>query len=278
MAAHAKINLSLDVRGRRPDGYHELDTIFQSLALHDTVILRPATTGIEIACSQNEIPLGPQNLAYRAAAAMREVYGVDHGVRIVIEKRIPVGAGLGGGSADAAAVLRALPALWGLPALPPDRLHALARKLGADVPFCLLGGAARGRGIGDLLEPLPGLAGCEVLLVKPAACLSTAEVYARLDPTRIVHPEMDAIVEAVRRRDLAALGRLAGNVLEGPAQAMLPEIEEIKTALRAAGAPVVLMTGSGPTVFALAAEAGWAARLARSLARPGWSAIATTAI
>ncbi|NLG83626.1 MAG: 4-(cytidine 5'-diphospho)-2-C-methyl-D-erythritol kinase [Firmicutes bacterium] len=275
VAAPAKINLSLDVRGRRPDGYHELDTVFQSLALHDTVILRPARTGIEVVCDSREIPCGPQNLAYRAAAVGQKIYGVDHGVHIILQKRIPVGAGMGGGSADAAAVLQALPTLWGLPALPEERLHALARELGADVPFCLLGGTARGRGIGDLLEPLPPLTGLEVLLVKPAVCLSTAEVYARLDPARIVHPEMGAIVEAICRRDLLTLGRLAGNVLEAPAREMAPEIEEIKAALRAAGAAVALMTGSGPTVFGLAEEPGWALRVAEGLHKPGWTVIAT---
>ncbi|MCL6614831.1 MAG: 4-(cytidine 5'-diphospho)-2-C-methyl-D-erythritol kinase [Firmicutes bacterium] len=206
LAARAKINLSLDVRRRRPDGYHELDTVFQSLALHDTVMLRRVASGVEIACDQAGLPLGPKNLAYRAAEAVRRAYGVDYGVRIDLKKRIPVAAGLGGGSADAAAVLRGLPALWGLPALPPDRLQALACDLGADVPFCLLGGTARGRGIGELLEPLPGLSGCDVLLVKPRAWLSTARVYERLDLGRAVHPEMDAVVEAIRRRDLLALG------------------------------------------------------------------------
>mgnify|MGYP005841372263 CR=1 FL=1 len=275
LAARAKINLSLDVRRRRPDGYHELDTVFQSLALHDTVILRRAASGVEISCDQLGLPLGPRNLAYRAAEAVQRAYGVDYGVRIDLKKRIPVAAGLGGGSADAAAVLRGLPALWGLPALPPDRLQALACDLGADVPFCLLGGTARGRGIGELLEPLPGLTGCDVLLVKPRARLSTARVYERLDLGRALHPEMDAVIEAIRRRDLLALGRLAGNVLEEPARAEVPEIEEIKAALRASGAQVVLMTGSGPTVFGLTAEPGWAVRAARAMAKPGWTVIVT---
>jgi len=274
LTAHAKINLCLDVRWCRPDGYHELDTVFQRLALHDTLVLYPADK-ISVASDHVRLPKGPENIAFRAAELLRQEYGVGHGVHIRLRKRIPVAAGLGGGSADAAAVLRELPSFWHLPVLPPGRLLALACALGADVPFCLAGVTARARGIGDLLEPLPSFAGYDVLLVKPSARLSTARVYARFDLERAVHPRVDQVVLVMSRHDLGALGQLTGNALEEPAMAAVPEVAAIKDVLRAAGAPVVLMSGSGPTVFGLCAEKGWARRTAPSVSRPGWTIIAT---
>ncbi|MGE5550393.1 MAG: 4-(cytidine 5'-diphospho)-2-C-methyl-D-erythritol kinase [Bacteroidota bacterium] len=278
IAAHAKINLSLDVRGRRPDGYHELDTIFQRLALHDSLLLYPAARGISVVCGRAALPTGPKNTVYRAAELIAQEYGVKTGVKILLKKRIPIAAGLGGGSADAAAVIRALPSFWHLPALSAERELALARMVGADVPFCLHGVTARAGGIGDLLDPLPDFSGYEVLLVKPAARLSTARVYAQLALDRVAHPDIPAVVAAIRQQSLTALGRVVGNALEQPALELVPEIAGIKQALLAAGAPVVLMTGSGPTVFAVSDEDGWAYRAGRMLARPGWTIIATKTI
>ncbi len=278
LPARAKINLCLDIRGRRPDGYHELDTVFQRLALHDTVVLYPAETGITVNSDRPDLPAGPKNIAYRAAELLEREYGVRRGVRIRLRKRIPIAAGLGGGSADAAAVLRGLPSIWGLPLLPPDRLLALAGQLGADVPFCLLGVTARAGGIGDLLTPLPAFAGYEVLLVKPAARLATARVYAQFELDKALHPQVGSVVEAIGRGDLESLGQSTGNVLEPPAISCVPEIALIERELRSTGAPVVLMTGSGPTVFALHREKGWAERAARAMARPGWTVIATRTV
>lgn len=273
--AHAKINLCLDVKSRRSDGYHELDTIFQRLDLHDTITLRRIGSGIRLSCAGEHLPVGPKNLVYRAALAIRAAYGVDYGVEIHLRKNIPVAAGLGGGSADAAAVLRELPALWRLPALPRERLGAIARALGADVPFFLGGVTARGRGIGDELEELPPFLGYEVLLVKPRARLSTAQVYADLRLAGIVHPDVDLVVKAMKEQDLPALGLCAGNVLQETARAIVPEIDRIGETLRGLGAPVVLMSGSGPTVFALHNAAGWAAQAADSLTGTDWTIIPT---
>lgn len=273
--AQAKINLCLDVIRRRPDGYHDLDTIFQRLALHDRIVLRAKPEGIVIHCEGAALPRGPRNIVYRAVEALRREYGVAYGAEICLHKRIPVAAGLGGGSADAAAILRWLPVLWHQPPLPRERLLSLARSLGADVPFCLDGVTARAGGIGDELVPLPEPPGWDVLLVKPAARLSTATIYAGLDLAGAEHPRVDLAAEAVRRGDLELLDRAAGNALERAAMAVVPEIAEIKAALRASGAPVALMTGSGPTVFALSAERGWAERTAAALARPGWTIIPT---
>lgn len=278
LAARAKVNLCLDVVYRRADGYHELDTIFQRIALHDTVYLRPRPRGIAVACDRRELPRGPKNTVHLAAELVAREYGVDYGVEIRLAKRIPLGAGLGGGSADAAAVLRGLPHLWRLPPLPTERELALARAIGADVPFCLEGLTARAGGIGDLLTPLPPWGGLDVLLVQPPARLSTARVYGHLDLSRADHPDVEAAVAAVRAKDLAALGRSAGNVLEKPAIALVPEIGRIKADLWEAGALFVLMSGSGSTVCALSDEEGWAARTARRFVRPGWTAIVTRTV
>lgn len=278
LSARAKINLCLDIRGRRPDGYHELDTVFQRLALHDTVVLYPADTGITVNSDRPDLPAGPKNIAYRAAELLGREYGVRYGVRIRLRKRIPIAAGLGGGSADAAAVLRGLPSIWGLPPLPPDRLLTLASQLGADVPFCLLGITARAGGIGDLLVPLPAFTGYEVLLVKPDPRLVTARVFAQFELDEALHPQVEGVAEAIRRGDLEGLGQSTGNVLEPPAISCVPEIALIKQELKATGAPVVLMTGSGPTVFALHREKGWAERTARAVTRPGWTVLATRTV
>ena len=203
---------------------------------------------------------------------------MEAGVKILVRKRIPIAAGLGGGSADAAAVIRALPSFWRLPALSPERELALARLVGADVPFCLHGATARAGGIGDLIEPLPEFFGYDVLLVKPSARLSTARVYGQLELAQAEHPNIPAVVAAIRQHDLVALGQLVGNVLERPALELVPEIAEVKQALRSVGAPVVLMSGSGPTVFALSGEKGWANRVKPLLARPGWTLIATKTV
>lgn len=225
-----------------------------------------------------DLPTGPKNIAWRAAELIREEYGVRAGVTIRLRKRIPIAAGLGGGSADAAAIIRHLPQFWRLAPLPASRQLALARVIGADVPFCLNGSSARAGGIGDILTPLPAFSGYELLLVKPPARLSTARVYAELDLSRVNHPDVSAVTWAMSRGNLDALGQAVGNVLEHPAETIVPEIAGIKESLRAAGAPVVLMSGSGPTVFALSSEHGWASRIARAMARPGWTVIATRTI
>ncbi|MCL2338240.1 MAG: 4-(cytidine 5'-diphospho)-2-C-methyl-D-erythritol kinase [Firmicutes bacterium] len=261
LKAHAKINLLLDVSGIRPDGYHELITVMQSLLLGDDLLLEPAPE-ISLTVEGAELPGGPANLAWRAADLLRRRTGYRGGVAIRLNKRIPLAAGLAGGSADAAAVLRGLNKMWRLE-LGRGELSRLGAELGSDVPFCLGGGTALCRGRGELVTRLPALPAAGVLLVKPSFGVSTADVYRRYDAwPEISHPNSRRMLTAVATADLSAVAGSLGNKLEPVALAMHPEIGWIKEAVAAAGAAGVLMSGSGPTVFGLFPDqpsAVWAA-------------------
>ena len=251
--APAKINLSLDVTGKREDGYHLLSTVMQSVALYDrvTVSLSPRLSGIRLMCGRAPIPADSRNTAWRAAAFFCEASGLADGVQIEIEKRIPTAAGLAGGSSDAAAVLFALDRLR--PGrVSRDLLFELAARIGADVPFCLTGGTILCEGIGEILTPLVPWPDIPVLLVKPAFGMSTPWVFSRFrldSPGR--RPDQPAVLAALSGRDLGALARCTGNVLESVSLAARPELAVIKNQLLASGAAVALMSGSGPTVFGL---------------------------
>jgi 4-diphosphocytidyl-2-C-methyl-D-erythritol kinase len=269
--ARAKINLILDVTGKRPDGYHELRTVFQSVFLCDTVTLsygRPAQ--ITLSCNRPDLPVNAENLAWRAASLLGEAYRVSQGVHISLEKRIPVAAGLGGGSSDAAAVLRGLVRFWGLPE-EPDVLHSLAAQLGSDVPFCLRGGTALGSGRGETLEALPPCPHFYVVLANPGIPVSTARVYRHLaEVPPGASPDVDGLVMAVWEGDAAGVsGRLA-NVLERSTFSLYPAVKALKDRMLQ-GAPA-LMCGSGATVFALSGCAQQARRLYESLLKAGISA------
>lgn len=262
--AYAKINLALNITGVRADGYHELETVMQSLALHDVLELDPASC-IEIAVEGAELPPGPGNLAYRAADLLRRETGCCEGVRIRLTKKIPIAAGLAGGSADAAAVLRGLNQVWKL-GLTREELLKLAANIGSDVPFCLSGGTALARGRGELIEPLPELPTFGVLLVKPPFGVSTADVYRRYDQA-VGHTEPSCckMAEAIRRGDAGQIVSLLGNDLEAVTIAMHPLIGNIKKDMLAAGALGVLMSGSGPTVFGIFPDRNTAAKTALRL-------------
>ncbi len=251
--AHAKINLSLDITGNRPDGYHLLRMVMQTLELSDTVTIerKDPECGIRTRTGGN-VPDDRDNLAYRAAALLKEETGFSEGLCISIEKRIPVSAGLAGGSSDCAAVLRGVNKLLDL-GIPEEKLEALGLKLGADVPYCIKGGTALAEGTGEILTPIvPPLSGCPVLLIKPKQGVSTKEAYQAYDREETDdHPDTDAVVSAVKNRDIDGLGRLLNNVLEGPAFRMVPVIKEIKDFLKESGVKGALMSGSGSTVFAL---------------------------
>ncbi len=240
-SARAKVNLGLAVLGRRPDGYHEIHTLFATLDLAEPVALSPLPEGIALRVKGAELPEGEENLAYRAARAYLEAAGWPGGVGIELEKKIPVAAGLGGGSADAAAVLRGLARLY--PA--PVDLARLARGLGADVPFLLRGGLAEARGVGERLSPLPPVV-AHLVLVNPGFPLPTAAVYRALRP-QDYGPELDA--GAI----LAALA--AGqpppwrNDLEAAAFRLFPQLRELKALLAGHGLSP-LLAGSGPTFLA----------------------------
>lgn len=248
--AHAKINLTLDVVGKRPDGYHELRTIMHEIPLCDELTLDFDAEGLSCTSNLPYIKNG-SNLALRAAVSFYEHTGIDEGLRISIEKRTPVGAGLGGGSADAAAVLNALNARHGNP-LSKDELLAVGAKLGADVPFCMVGGCALCEGIGERMTKLPTLPHCHIVLVKPAASLSTADMFARLDRMgkNALHPDTDACIAALEAGDLVGLAKRMFNSME-TAAGRVAEIAEVKNGLLRLGALGACMSGSGSSVVGL---------------------------
>ncbi|HHW44177.1 MAG TPA: 4-(cytidine 5'-diphospho)-2-C-methyl-D-erythritol kinase [Desulfotomaculum sp.] len=263
--ARAKINLTLDITGLLPDGYHELETVMQSIALADRLVFAPLPGGIELETGASGVPAGPENLVWRAAELLRKQTGCRRGVRIHLFKNIPVAAGLGGGSADAAATLLALNRLWSLD-LSREELARLALQLGADVPFCLAGGTALARGKGELLTPLPPLPPWGVVLVTPDVAVSTARIYKEYDRLLPVgRPDTQAMLRAVDRRDLAAVCASLGNVLEPVTASLVPEVRRVKGALQEAGAAGVEMSGSGPTVFGLCSGEEEARRVAGRL-------------
>ncbi|MCG8402431.1 MAG: 4-(cytidine 5'-diphospho)-2-C-methyl-D-erythritol kinase [Firmicutes bacterium] len=246
--AHAKINLALDVLGTRLDGYHELETVMQTLDLHDRIELSPAPV-VELVVYGADLPRGPQNLARRAADLLKERTGYHGGALIKLHKKIPLAAGLAGGSADAAAVLRGLNQLWNL-GLTMEELSSLGAEIGSDVPFCLRGGTALARGRGEIIAGLPDLPSVGVLLVKPPFGVDTAEVYRRYDrlpgPGR---PGCAKMLAAVGVGDIGGVAANLCNALEPVTLAMHSAIGQIKAEVAAAGALGVLMSGSGPTVF-----------------------------
>ena len=262
--AYAKINLSLDILGTLPNGYHEVRMIMQSLQLHDTITLNINNTpDITMTCSDTALPVDEHNLAYRAAVLFCTTYGITDGISLHLEKKIPVAAGLAGGSSDAAAVLRGLNDIYGSPATAGD-LAALGVKLGADVPYCLMLGTALSEGIGERLTALPSAPDCHCLLVKPAAGASTKQIYTDYDAlvqtTKIKHPDTDALLSALSAGDYDTLVTGLCNVLEPVTTQLVPDIAIIKETMQTLEADGVLMSGSGPTVFALFSDLDTAKR------------------
>ncbi|MDN5363430.1 MAG: 4-diphosphocytidyl-2-C-methyl-D-erythritol kinase [Eubacteriales bacterium] len=274
LQAPAKINLSLDVWGRREDGYHEVEMIMQTVALHDVLHLRRRGDGeIVLQCRGEEVPAGPENLVWKAAVLLKEQASLDlPGVEIVLEKNIPVAAGLAGGSTDGAAALRGLNRLWGLN-YSREQLLQLGGRLGADVPFCLLGGTALARGRGEKLQPLPPAPFFHVVLAKPRVAVPTAEVYRHFRPEdREPRPDTAGLVEAIRRGDREGIRERLVNVLERVTRRLFPEVAEageVATAvadrLFGPGKRPVVMSGSGPTFFCLLDDEEESERLAQEL-------------
>lgn len=248
--AYAKINLTLDVCGRRADGYHLLDSVMQSISLHDTVILDRAD-GISVDCPALQLS-GEKNIAAVAARRFFAFTGVGGGAHITIEKRIPQAAGLGGGSADAAAVLYGLDRMYKTD-LSPESLCELALPVGADVPFCLIGGTARVGGIGEDITRLSPLCDCFFVLVKCGEKPSTAEMYRRLDALPLHHPDTAGAVNAVRRGALKELGSRIGNSFSAVCDT--GKISEIFAQTDPLG---ISLSGSGPVVYAIYETVGQA--------------------
>ena len=262
LKAYAKINLALEVLGKRPDGYHEVAMIMQSVSLHDTLILSLQESDITLICDRPELPCDHSNLAYRAAELLRREVGVARGVQIELTKRIPLAAGLAGGSTDAAAVLKGLNRLWGL-ALSPVELEQLAARLGSDVPFCLWGGTSLATGRGEMLTPLPDFTGHGVVLANPSLQVSTAWVYGNYrDAAGNRRRDISSLRHSIEQPDFSAVADTLFNDLETVTVPAYPQVAEIQEQLLQAGAAGVLMSGSGPTVFALTPDYASAAELA----------------
>lgn len=251
MKAPAKINLSLDVLHKRPDGYHEVEMIMTTIDLADRIELTwlPNDT-IKITSQNRFVPDDQRNLAYQAARLLKDRYQVKDGVQINIEKTIPVAAGLAGGSSDAAATLRGLNKLWKL-GLSLDELANIGAEIGSDVSFCVYGGTALATGRGEQIEHLPAPPSCWVILAKPLIGVSTADIYRRLQVEGLTHPDTKAMIDAIKGNDFDGVCKNVGNVLEEVTLNLYPEVAQIKDQMYRFGADAVLMSGSGPTVFAL---------------------------
>ena len=251
--AFAKINLSLRVLGRREDGYHELDTIFQTVSLHDTIrISATESSEIGFSCDDRSLPADSHNLVVRAATALRDRVNTRKGARIRLEKRIPTHAGLGGGSSDGAATLVGLARLWELRTTRQE-LSELAARLGADVPFFLNGGTARGTGIGDCIQAVEDAPETFLLIVKPNTNVSTADAYQALKKPTLTSSNSKTILSSSEAKEFFDSSSFAAlqNDFEAIVFALEPEIERAKGALLKAGASASLLAGSGSAVFGI---------------------------
>ncbi len=252
LKALAKINLGLDVLGRRENGYHDVRMIMQSIYIYDDVtIIRKEQAGIQVETNLYFLPVDQNNIAYKAAAMLMEEFGLPGGVKIILNKHIPVAAGMAGGSSNAAAVLFGMNKMFRL-GLSREALMERGVKLGADVPYCIMRGTVLAEGIGEELTVLPSIPACTVLVAKPPISVSTKVVYEALDAKEIVeHPDIDALIRGLENGSLREIAEHMGNVLEDVTIPMYPVIEEIKNEMKEAGALNAMMSGSGPTVFGL---------------------------
>ncbi len=267
--APAKVNLFLEVRGRRADGYHDLVSIFHEIDFGDTVRLRLWRDGKTLLhCRQGGVPLGGENLVLRAVDALREATGSPLGVEIELEKRIPLGGGLGGGSSDAAATLRGVNSLWGLGKSLAE-LADIGATVGSDVPFFLYGGACRCEGRGERVTPLCLQGPAELWLILPPWSISTARVFQTLTAAETGERSSEAFLRAWASSDGVAIGREAFNRLEAAAFRVEPRQRDLHHALRASGAEAVCMSGSGSVVWALARGAERIEALREGVARLG---------
>lgn len=250
--AYAKINIGLDVLRRRPDGYHEVKMIMQTVDIYDDLILeRTSEPGIHLQTDHEELPTNTDNLICRAAALMMEEKGIREGVKVILTKRIPIAAGMAGGSSDAAAALRGLNALFDM-GCSVEELQRLGVKLGADIPYCIVGGTMLSEGIGEILTPLPAPPDAHLVVAKPDINVSTAFVYGNLHVERLQdHPDIEGMAQALSEGSLQGICDRMGNVLETVTVPAYPVIEKIKDLMREMGAHNALMSGSGPTVFGI---------------------------
>ncbi len=251
MSAPAKINLSLDITGKLENGYHTLEMILQTISLKDEILMEKQADGITLCCDHPLVPQDDRNICHKAARAFFLKTRIQGGIKIKIQKKIPIGAGLAGGSTNAAAVLKGLNILYDA-GLSLEELMEIGLQCGADVPFCLMGGTCLTRGIGERLSRLTDFTGVHAVLIMPGFSVSTAWVYQnyRMD-NAMKHPDTQAILSAMRLNDIAKVAREMKNVLETVTAVKYPEIEGIKRDLKNSGALGSMMSGSGPSVFGL---------------------------
>lgn len=255
LKALAKINLGLDVLGRRENGYHDVRMVMQTIYLYDDVFMQKTKEeGIHLETNLFYLPVNENNIAYKAAKLLMDEFKIEGGIYIRLNKFIPVSAGMAGGSSNAAAVLFGMNKMYQL-GLSQQELMERGVKLGADVPYCIMRGTVLAEGIGEELTPLPALPKCYVLIAKPSVSVSTKTVYEKLDALNIVnHPNIDGIIEGLEEQNLDKITSNMGNVLEEVTIGDYPIIEKIKKVMKDAGALNAMMSGSGPTVFGIFKE------------------------
>lgn len=257
--AYAKINLGLDVLRKRPDGYHEMKMIMQTVGICDILTFQKSGSGakepeIIISLDNAELPSDKNNLIYKAARLIMETYHIQEGVEITLNKNIPIAAGMAGGSTDAAAVFHGFNELFGL-SMSLEDMKTLGVKIGADVPYCIVGGTALSEGIGEILTPLPAPPEAVLLIAKPDINVSTKFVFENLHADKLKsHPDIDGMAQAIRQGDLKGITQRMGNVLETVTVKEYPIIDQIKEEMKKSGAENALMSGSGPTVFGIFKE------------------------
>ena len=252
LKALAKINLGLDVVRRREDGYHEVRMVMQTIHLYDQLLIQKSDTpGIQIHSNLSFLPVNENNLVYKAGKLLMDEFDIHTGVSVELNKRIPVAAGMAGGSTDAAAMLYGMNQLFGLKLKRKDLMER-GVQIGADVPYCIMRGTALAEGIGEKLSSLPPMVKCPVLIAKPAVSVSTKFVYQNLKLNeQTPHPDIDALITDIRNSDLDNICADMGNVLETVTIPNYPVIAQIKEQMLKSGAKASMMSGSGPTVFGL---------------------------
>lgn len=252
LKALGKINLGLDVLGKRENGYHDVRMVMQTVYLYDQIwMIKTREPGIQLNTNLFYLPVNENNLAYRAADMLIKEFKLQEGVKIILDKHIPVAAGMAGGSSNAAAVLFGMNRIFSL-GLSRKELMERGVQIGADVPYCIMRGTVLAEGIGEILTPLPPMPKCFVLLAKPSISVSTKMVYEKLDSHEIEeHPDIDGIIDGLKGMDLSKVASSMGNVLEKVTVEAYPVIDEIKSVMKKQGALNAMMSGSGPTVFGL---------------------------
>jgi len=263
--APAKINLGLDVLEKRTDGYHELEMVMSSVDLADRIVLEPIEKDqIIVQSNKAFLPVDKRNNVYQAAAIVKKQYGIKEGIKISVTKNIPVAAGLGGGSTDCAAALRGMNRLWNLN-LSIEELIDIGMQVGTDVPYCLYGTTSFISGKGEKVEPLLPMPACWVVLVKPRMSVSTRKIFQQVDIEEISHPDMMKLSEAILQQDYQQMIQHMGNSLEDVTIPKHPIVQQIKERMVKYGADAALMSGSGPTVFALCKKQSRAQRIVNGL-------------